>query len=217
MDQPQLAAQVRHTKGKQAAKKLRKSKKIPAIFYGPKSEPVMLTLDYPELERVLKQSTGENVILDLNVQSDKGTETKKVMLKELLVDPVKDTYLHVDFYEISMDKEITVSVPIRLINTPAGVTKGGVLQNIRRELEISGLPDKIVDSLEIDVAELEIGDAVHVRDIVLPSGLLTSEDEALTVAVVAAPTVVPEIEEEEVEEVVEEEAAEEEEKAEDTE
>jgi large subunit ribosomal protein L25 len=161
----------------------------------------MLALDYPELERLLRQAGGENIILDLQVKSDKGTESKKAMLKDLQVDPVKDTYIHADFFEISMDKEITVAVPIQLINTPIGTTNGGILQHIRRELTITCLPDKLVDAFEIDVSGLDIGDSVHIQDIELPGGITSLEEGHLTVAVVAAPTV--EVEEKEEEEGIE--------------
>jgi len=201
MDQHILAAHVRTSKGKGAARRLRRDNKLPAIFYGPKTEPVMLTVDYPELNRILKKSSSDNILLDLQVQSDQGTETKKVMLKELLVDPLKQTYLHADFYEISMDQEITMNVPIRLINTPEGVAEGGILQHIRRELTISCLPDKLMDFLDLDVSALEIGDSLHIRDIELPEGVTSVDEEHLTIAIVAAPTVVEEeVEEEEGEE-----------------
>lgn len=204
MEQPLLVARVRKTKGKGAAKKLRNMAQIPAVFYGPKTESVMLAVDYPELERLLKQGSSDNVILDLQVQSDQGTETYKAIIKDLLIDPVKDIYLHADFYEISMDKEITVDVPIRLVNSPVGVTDGGILQHIRRKLTISCLPDKMIDALELDVSSLAIGDSLHVEDIYLPEGIVSLEEGHLTVATVAAPTVV----EEEEEEVIEEELAE---------
>jgi large subunit ribosomal protein L25 len=123
-----------------------------------------------------------------------------------MMDPVKDIYIHADFYEISMDKEITVDVPIRLVNSPVGVTEGGILQHIKRELKISCLPGKMIDALEVDVSRLDIGDAVHVKDIDLPEGIVSLEEEDLTVAAVAAPTVAEEPEEE----VIEEELAEEE-------
>ncbi len=204
MEQPLLVARVRKTKGKGAAKKLRNMAQIPAVFYGPKTESVMLAVDYPELERLLKQGSSDNVILDLQVQSDQGSETYKAIIKDLLIDPVKDIYLHADFYEISMDKEITVDVPIRLINSPVGVTDGGILQHIRRKLTISCLPDKMIDALELDVSSLAIGDSLHVEDIDLPEGIVSLEEGHLTVATVAAPTIV----EEEEEEVIEEELAE---------
>jgi large subunit ribosomal protein L25 len=207
MDQPVLAAQVRKSKGKGAARRLRRDNKVPAIFYGPKTEPVMLAVDYPELNRILKHSSGDNVIIDLQFQSDHGAETRKVMLKELLLDPIKDICLHADFYEISMDKEITVNVPIRLINTPEGVALGGVLQHIRRELTISCLPSNLVDFFELDVASLQIGDSLHIRDIEIPEGMTSVDEDHLTVAIVAAPTVQEEEEEEEEEGVEGEEGA----------
>jgi large subunit ribosomal protein L25 len=109
------------------------------------------------------------------------------MLKELVIDPVKSTCVHADFYEISMDKEITVDIPVRLVNTPIGVTNGGFLQSVRREITVSCLPDKLIDHLEIDVSGLDIGDSVHIRDIALPEGIACVEEGNLTVAVVSAP------------------------------
>jgi len=210
MDQPRVSARVRKNKGKGAVRKLRKDNVIPAIFYGPQTEPVMLAVDYPELESLIKQGRAENVILDLQMQTDYGTENRKAILKDVLIDPVKDTVLHVDFYEISMDREITVDIPIRLTNTPVGVTDGGVLQQIRRQLTISCLPDKMIDALEMDVSGLAIGDSLHVEDIELPEGINSLDEGHLTIAVVAAPTVVEEEVEEEAleeEEVAEEEVA----------
>jgi len=209
MNQPVLAARVRNSKGKGAARKLRRNNQVPAIFYGPNSEPIMLAVDYPELKRLLARGSGENILLDLQVKSDQGTETRKVMLKELLMDPIKDTCIHADFYEISMDKEITVPVPIRLLNTPNGVSEGGILQHVRRELTISCLPDKLMDSLEVDVSALEIGDVLHVRDIELPEGTKSVDEGHLTIAIVAAPTVQVEEEVEELGEGEEEKAEEE--------
>ena len=204
MNQPVLTARIRKSKGKGAAKKLRKMAQVPAVFYGPKTESVMLAVDYPELERLLKRGSSDNVILDLQVQSDQGSETRKAMLKDVLIDPVKDIYLHADFYEISMDKEIEVDVPIRLVNSPVGVTEGGILQHIRRKLNISCLPGKMIDALELDVSGLAIGDSLHVEDIEMPEGIVSLEEGHLTVATVAAPSIA----EEEEEEVIEEELAE---------
>ena len=210
MDQPRVSARVRKSKGKGAVRKLRKDNVIPAIFYGPQTESVMLAVDYPELESLMKQGRAENVILDLQMQTDSGTENRKAILKDVSIDPVKDTVLHVDFYEISMDREITVDIPIRLTNTPVGVTDGGVLQQITRQLTISCLPDKMIDVLEMDVSGLAIGDSLHVEDIELPEGINSLDEGHLTIAVVAAPTVVEEEVEEEAleeEEVAEEEVA----------
>ena len=208
MRQLALAAHVRENKGKGAARKLRKNNQLPAIFYGPATESIMLTVDYPELVRITKQGKGENVILDLQVKSDHGEETRKAMLKDLMVDPVNGAYLHADFYEISMDKEITVDIPVTLVNTPIGVTEeGGFLQHIRRDITVSCLPDSLIDSLDIDVSEMNIGDTVHIRDIEFPEGITCSEEGHLTVVVVSAPGGGTEEEEEGLEEGIEEEAA----------
>jgi len=188
MHQLTVAAHERESRGKGAARKLRKNNQLPAIFYGPRTEPMMLAVNYHEFERITKLSGFENTILDLKITSRHGEETRKAMVKELMVDPVKSGLLHADFYEISMDKEITVDIPIRLVGTPVGVTNGGFLQVVRRELTVSCLPDKLIDSLEIDVSGLDMGDAVHIRDIALPEGISCVEEGDTPVAVVSAPT-----------------------------
>jgi len=208
MRQTTLAARVRESTGKGAARKLRKNNKMPAIFYGPGTQSIMLTVDYPELARITKLGGRENIILDLQITSDQGQETRKVMLKDLMIDPVKGAFLHADFYEISMDKEITVDIPIRLVNIPKGVTDGGgILQHIRRELTVSCLPDKLVDSLDIDVSGLDIGDTIHIQDIKLPDDITCVEDGHLTVAVLSTPGGGIEEEEERPEEEIEQETA----------
>ncbi|MGD9160377.1 MAG: 50S ribosomal protein L25 [Desulfobacteraceae bacterium] len=189
MAQYQLAATVRDTKGKEAAKKMRREKNIPGVFYGPDSEPVMLSFKDGDLRKILKNAASENIIMGLQLETDKGTETKMVILKELQSDTLKDAYIHADFYEISMDKELTLNIPVILVNTPVGVSNGGILQHVRRELTISCLPDKVVESIEVDVAGLDIGESLHIEDVVFPEGITTSQEGHLTIAVVNAPTV----------------------------
>jgi large subunit ribosomal protein L25 len=187
-----LSARTRETRGKEAARRLRRENQLPAVFYGPGRSSVMLSVDYPELRTIIKQTASEHIILELQITSDSGVAKKNVMLKELQIDPIKETYVHADFYEISMDREITVNVTVQLVNTPIGVTQGGILQHVRRELSISCLPDKLMDALTLDVSGLDIGDSLHVSDIEVPAGVKVLDDEHLTVAVVAAPTVAPE-------------------------
>ncbi|MFC1532790.1 50S ribosomal protein L25 [Thermodesulfobacteriota bacterium] len=212
MAQHILAARIREEKGKEASKRLRNSQLVPAIFYGPDTNPLMLTVESSDLNKLMKKSAGENIILGLQIQRDKGSDSKMVMLKELQTDPIEDTYLHADFYEISMDKEQAFDIPIRLVNIPKGVTDGGILQHVRREITVSCLPDKLVETIDVDVSELDIGESLHIKDIDLPESIKPLQEEKLTVAVVIAPAVITE-EEEEVEEIegeVEEKAAEEE-------
>jgi large subunit ribosomal protein L25 len=163
---------------------------------------VMISVNDSDLKGILRDTSSENIILTLQIESDKGKDVRTVMLKELQAHPFKPILFHADFYEVSMDKELTVDIPIHLVNTPEGVaTKGGVLQQIRRELNVSALPSKLVDFIEVDVSGLDIGDAVHAGDLHLPEGIQSNEEDDLTIAVVSAPTVeAEEVAEEEVEE-----------------
>jgi large subunit ribosomal protein L25 len=196
-----LAADVRTRKGKEAARKLRNDKRMPAVFYGPKAGPVHLTVTTGDLQGILKKITQESAIIDLKMAgTDGNVQDATVMIKELQVDPLRGDYLHADFYEISMDKEITADIGINLVGEPMGVTRGGILQYIRREITVSCLPDRLVEQVDVDVSGLDIGDAVHIEDIQLPEGISTAQEGHLTVAVVAAPTVEEE-KEEEVEEI----------------
>jgi len=177
---------------------------IPAVFYGPEVDPVNLSLNYRDLEKLIRTGAGENVIIDLEIETGESTLSHRAMLKEIQVDPVKQTILHVDLYEISMDKKIEVEVPITLTGTAMGVSEGGILQQVSRTLEISCLPDNIPDSFELDVTELNIGDSLHVSDLKIPEGIEVLVDEELTVATVVPPTKIEEIEPEVPEEEEEE-------------
>ncbi len=202
MAQYNLSVRIRDNTGKGAARKLRRDGQIPAVFYGPDTKSKMLSVNYHDLAGIVKQATGENIILELQIESDSSIDTRRVMLKEMQIDPIKDTYLHADFYEISMDKELTVDIPVHLVNIPIGVTKGGILQHVKREITISGLPDNLVEHLDVDVSGLDIGGSIHIRDVEIPEGIKTTQEGHLTVAVVVAPSVAPE-EAEEVEEIEE--------------
>ena len=192
MAQITLSASVRENRGKGAAHKLRRNQQIPAILYGPKTDPLMLTVRELDLRAVLKAATGENIILGLQIDKGNGSETRTVMLKELQADPIKPIYYHADFYEIPMDKELMFNIPIHLVNTPIGAANGGILQHVKREVSVTCLPRNLVDFFEIDVAGLDIGGSVHIRDIVFPAGIQSNEDGDVTVAVVNAPSLVAE-------------------------
>ncbi|MBT3259460.1 MAG: 50S ribosomal protein L25 [Deltaproteobacteria bacterium] len=185
MNQLTLSARIRTETGKGAARRLRQNNQIPAIFYGPGVDPVMLTIEYAHLSDLEKAGKGENAILDLIIQTDQGETTKKVMIKELTFDLMENTFLHADFYEISSDRKLTLAIPVHLLNTPIGVTEGGgVLQQIRREVTIVCFPDKLVEFLEVDISDLDVGDTVRIGDLALPEGIETTDGAHLTVAVV---------------------------------
>jgi large subunit ribosomal protein L25 len=206
----QLDSKKRTMTGKGSARKLRSVGRLPVILYGPETNPIMLSLDYKHLQKILRGKSAENIIFDLKVDSNGTNQSRRVMIKEIQKDPVTRDYLHVDFYEISMEKELEVDIPVYLVNTPIGVSEGGILEHIRRELKISCMPKNLVDKIEIDVSGLDIGQSLHIEDITLPPGLKSIEDRDLTIATIVAPS----IEEEKVEEEVEEKGEEEVEEAE---
>ena len=161
METMQLNSEIRVQTGKGAARRLRSAGKLPAILYGAKTDPIMLAMEYSELKKTLRGRAAENIIFDLTINGEKKNQPKKVMIKEIQRDPVKRDYLHVDFFEISMAKELEVDIPLDLLNTPIGVEQGGVLQHIRREVRAACLPEDLVDKIAVDVSGLDIGQSLH--------------------------------------------------------
>ena len=219
MEQIDLKAQVRKTTGKGHARALRREGRIPAVLYGHKTDSIMLSIDFKEFEQIVKKANIGSVLLNLQIQNGQ-TSTRPAMIKELQTNPVSGAFLHIDFYEIDMQRKITVSVPVVTRGKSAGVEEGGLLQIVRREIELFCLPTAIPESIEVDITDLTIGDSIHVREIALPSEVELPEETDFTVITVLAPKVEEEpVEEEELEEgeeAIEEEGAEGEDAAEET-
>jgi len=192
-EQVKLSATARATTGKEAAKKLRGKEMLPAIVYGHKSAAIPLTIEVKHLQDLLGSGKSERKLFLLSIEGDAGPTEKTVMIKEIQIDPVQRHFLHVDFFEVSMDEEVTLSIPIKLTGTPAGVLTGGVLQQVKRELSIRCLPSQIPDGLEADVSALTIGDSLHLKDLQLPAGIKFFDDLDTTIATVLAPTVEKEV------------------------
>jgi large subunit ribosomal protein L25 len=200
----ELNANIRTTVGNGPARRLRQSGQLPAVLYGPGAETVLLSVNISDFDQVLKKSGASQLLLNLVIQ-DSETYTRSAMVKELQTHPVSRDFLHVDFYEIAMDRKIRVKVPIVTTGMAKGVELGGVLQIIRREIEVLCLPFEVPESFEIDVADLDIGDSIHVRDISQEGEIEFLEDENFTVVTL----LIPKIEEEEEPAEEEEEEAEE--------
>ncbi len=188
MERPVLSAQLRTETKKGSARKLRAAGKIPAIFYGPRTESLPLVVDPRELSRTLQTEAGGNVLIDLEIQKDGQSDRRVVMVKEIQVDPIQRAILHADFYEVAMDTRVTVEVPIHLVGKAEGVKVGGILEQVRRSIEIECLPGDIPRSLDVDVSGLKIGDSIHVSDLRLEKVRILS-DPGLTIATVVPPAV----------------------------
>jgi large subunit ribosomal protein L25 len=200
LEQLDLKAQVRKTTGKGPARTLRREGRIPAVLYGPKTDAMMLSIDFKEFEQIVKKTNVGSVLLNLQIQNGE-TLTRPAMIKELQTNPVSGAFVHVDFYEIDMQRKINVSVPVVTRGKSVGVEEGGMLQIVRREIELFCLPTAIPESIEVDISDLTIGDSIHIREIALPGDVELPEDIDFTVVTVLAPKVEEEVvEEEELEE-----------------
>lgn len=200
MAQNALSGEPRSDVGKGVARKLRAGGRIPAVVYGKGKGGEAIAVDPAELARVLQKSgSGMNTLIDLSV----GSRSATVLVKDLQRDPVRGRYLHADFYEVDLQKEVQVAVPLHFVGKAKGLEFGGIVEHPVRELEVACLPGAIPDAIEVDVTELMIGDSLHVREVAVPEGVRVVTDADLAVALVEQPAA----EEEPVAEVAEGEEA----------
>jgi len=186
LKQLELNATIRKTKGNGPARSLRREGRFPGVLYGPGTQPVMLSLNVRDFEHVVQKGNIRRTIFSLSIQNG-STVTKPAVIKELQTHPVSGQFLHVDFYEIDMNRKLRVMVPVVPKGKAKGEEFGGMLQIIEREIAVFCLPQEIPDSLEIDVSELGVGDALHVKDIALPGGVELPPGENYTVVTVVSP------------------------------
>ena len=200
----ELKAEKRSTTGKGAARSLRRSGKVPAVLYGADAKSMCLSVKAAEIEMLLKNAKSRQQLI--NVDFGEGAP-KPTMIKEMQRNPLKGDFLHLDFYEVAMDRKIRAYVPIIVKGKCVGVEMGGLLQIIRRELEVLCYPSEIPESIVLDITDLDVGDSIHVEDIQLEGDIEIPADVNFTVITVLAPKKeAVEVSEEE-EEGAEEEAA----------
>jgi large subunit ribosomal protein L25 len=180
-------ATAREGTGKGAARSIRREGLVPAVIYGHGRDPISLSLNARDLDKMLGHIQAESTVIDITV----GGQTAKTLIREIQRHPIKRQILHVDFQALVAGEKVTVSIPISLTGIPEGVKlEGGVLDQTLRELEIEVDPSNIPDHVELDVSAMVIGDSLHVSDIKLPEGVEILDDPETSVAVVAAPRAV---------------------------
>ena len=180
-----LETKKRERRGSHAAEKLRREGLVPAVLYGHKEETVSLSLSAEDLQGVLRHKAR---VVDL--QTD-GT-TQKALIREIQWDHLGKEVLHVDFRRTSKDERIVVPVPIELRGIAPGVTAGGVLDQPLHTLNVECLAISLPESIRVNVSELQIGAAVHVRDLTLPEGVTALADPDAIVVHITAPQAAPE-------------------------
>lgn len=192
-----LNAEMRYTFGKSGARKLRRSGLIPAVFYGRKMEPVSLRLSILDLKKAISGERQESVLIGLTFKAGEETKDHMVMLKELQTHPVSGNFIHADFYEVAMDEKIVTTVSVHFVGKAKGVEVGGIMRQIKREVEVEALPAQIPSYIEVGISHLEIGDLIHVSDLKSEEGVEILEESNLTLLTILPPTVAKEEEEEE--------------------
>jgi large subunit ribosomal protein L25 len=188
MERPVLTVKAREGTGKGIARKLRAKGEIPAVFYGPRTETLSIRVDPKELAKTLQTEAGANVLIDLDIEKGDRRERKVAMVKDIQFGILQTGLLHVDFYEVAMDEMVTVEVPVALLGRPEGVKLGGILDQIRRVVQVQCLPGDIPKRIEVSVESLMIGDSIHVQDLQVEKGKILF-DTNFTIASVVPPAV----------------------------
>ena len=184
--QVKLKAEPRDGTGRSAARKLKARGIVPAVIYGGKLKSQALQVQERDINAMLSHASGENILVELEIAGEKSNHT--ALLQEVQHSPVRGDVVHVDFHAISMDEKIEASVPLEAFGLATGVKNfGGLLEQNVRALAIECLPRDLPDKVTVDVSALNIGDAIHVRDIKLPDGVVAKVPADLTVFSVVAP------------------------------
>ena len=198
----QIIVNKRENNGTGSSRSLRLQNKIPGIIYGDKKDPLPVVLD----EKALKIKIKDPTFFSKQCEIKFNDEVIKVLPKDLQLHPVKESILHIDFLRVGENTTVTLFVPVKFINENncPGIKQGGVLNVVRREIELITLVSKIPESLEANLDGLEIGDSIHISSINLQEGVKpVISDRDFTIATIAPPTVMKVEEEKSVEEAEE--------------
>lgn len=184
-----LAAQTRDSVGKGTARAVRRNDQVPAVIYGDKKAPVTISIDAKLLARYVTKASFFTHLFDIEIEGKKH----RVLPRDVQFDPVTDRALHVDFLRVSTSTKVRVHIPVHFANQDKspGLKRGGTLNIVHHELEVLCVPGQIPEFFEINLEGYNIGDAVHLSAVALPSGVsLTTHEKDFTIATIAAPSAV---------------------------
>jgi large subunit ribosomal protein L25 len=195
-----LKVQTRESRGSAASRRLRSNGLIPGVLYGNGGQAHPFCIEERELRRVLTGDHGLHAILDVVLEG--AQKAHHAVLKDYQLDPTKARLLHIDLQEVRLDQAIQTAVVVELVGESAGVKEGGVLSQVRREVNVEALPMEVPEHLELDVSRMVIGDSLRISDLRVPEGVTLLDDPETVLATVTPPTKIeePEVVEEELEE-----------------
>ncbi len=199
----ELQAEAREKVGKGAARAIRRAGKVPAVIYGDKKDPSTIALSVRDVIKELESGRFLTTVYDVKVNG----ESSRVIPRDFQLDPVRDTPMHIDFLRITKGATIVVAIPVLFQNEEEspGLKRGGVLNVVRHEIEVSAPAEALPDSIEVDLSGLDIGDSLHISAVTLPDGVEpTITDRDFTIATIAAPAGLKDEDEEEGDEELEE-------------
>jgi large subunit ribosomal protein L25 len=186
-----IRAETRERAGKGAARATRRAGRVPAVIYGDKKEPVLVSLDPREFDRVLRKPGFFAKLLDVTLDG----ATHRTLPRDVQLHPVNEQALHVDFMRVGANTRVTVAVPVRFVNQDKapGIKRGGIVNVVRHEIDLVCRADNIPEFLTVDLEGIDIGDSVHINQVKLPEGTVSAiSGRDYTIASIAAPTVVRE-------------------------
>lgn len=181
-----LPAAKREKLGRGAARAARRAERVPAVIYGGDGAPESITIEKRLIDREILKGGFMKTLLNIDVD---GTVTR-VLPKDVQLDPVRDWPVHIDFIRMGKGARTAVFVPVEFLNegTSVGLKRGGVLNVVRQDVELMVDVDNIPEKIEIDLAERNIGDSIHVDDVTLPAGTTPTIRRNFTIATIAAPS-----------------------------
>ena len=187
-----IEAEAREQAGKGAARATRRGGLVPAVIYGAKQEATLIALDPRDVMKELHKGGWQSHLYEVAV---KGGGTERTLMRDIQFHPVTDRPLHVDFQRLAAGQRIRVRVPVAFLNedTCPGLKAGGVLNPVRREIEVLADPDAVPEAFQIDLAEAGIGDSLRWSAVKDSFGTQPALDRDFVVATIAAPTVVEEV------------------------
>jgi len=184
-----LKAEAREKGSKGAVRSLRLEGRVPAVIYGDKKAPELITVSYKDVYALYQTGTFTSNLLNIDI----GGRTERVIPRDVQREPVRDFIIHVDFLRLGKNATITVDVPVHFINHEAspGIKAGGVLNIVRHEIELACPAESIPELIEVDLTGYEMGSSIHISSVKLPAGVKpTITDRDFTVATVVAPAAV---------------------------